>query len=423
LIACWALAAAAGLDTARIESLTGAKGALDEEEGVFKVSVPRSDLTVTAAGVRITPPMGLTSWAAFKQAGEHAMVMGDLVLLEDQVNPVMSVALDQGLEVTALHNHFFWDTPRVMFMHISGLGDEATLASAVGRVFARIAETSGGKGDVPRAEIDPARTTLDPKKIDAVLGHPGTLSGGVYKVVIGRTAGMHGHDVGAAMGVNTWAAFAGSDERAVVDGDFAMLESELQGVLKALRGAGIDVVAIHHHMTGEEPRILFLHYWGVGRTVDLAQGLRAALEVTALPKRVSTDTVVFVCERGSVKSLMAREWFDRLAGGRGLGLRAVARGMKPDPSVPTAIGAGLRRDGFDVSSFEPRALAPGDLARATRIVAIGVDRSAIAAPADVPVESWEGIPPATQQYEAARDALRARIEGLLAALEGAERAR
>jgi chromate transporter len=272
--------APAGLDTARIETLTGAKGALDEKEGVFRVSVPRTDLTVSAAGVRITPPLGLTSWAAFKRASAHAMVMGDLVLLEDQVNPVMSVALDEGLEVTALHNHFFWDTPKVMFMHIGGSGEETALASAVGRVFGRIKATSGGKGEVPRADIDPARTTLQPARIEAILGHPGALASGVYRVTIGRKARMHGEDVGAAMGVNTWAAFAGSDELAVVDGDFAMRESELQGVLRALRRGGINVVAIHHHMAGEEPRILFLHYWGVGPTEGLARALRSALDQT-----------------------------------------------------------------------------------------------------------------------------------------------
>jgi len=271
-------AAFSALDTARIERLTGAKGALVEKEGVFKVSVPRSDLSITAAGVHITPPMGLTSWAAFQRVGNHTMVMGDQVLLEDQVNPVMSVALDNGLEVTALHNHFFWDTPKVMFMQIAGMGDEARLAAAVGKVFAKIQETSGGKGKVPTADLDPSKTTLDPKKIEAVLGVPGVLKDGVYKVVIGRPARMHGGAIGGAMGVNTWAAFVGSDDKAVVDGDFAMLESELQGVLKALRRAGIDVVAIHQHMTGEEPRILFLHFWGIGPPASLATGLRTALD-------------------------------------------------------------------------------------------------------------------------------------------------
>jgi hypothetical protein len=279
-----AAARAPGLDTARIEELTGAKGTLDAKEGVFKVNVPRSDLSVTAGGVHVTPPLGLTSWAAFQTEGAgQAMVMGDLVLLEDQVNPVMSVALDNGLEVTALHNHFFWDSPKVMFMHIGGMAAQDVLATAVGKVFTRIKDTSGGAGEVLKADIEPAKSTLTTAKIDAAVGQKGDLSNGVYKITIGRTTRMHGHEVGKTMGVNTWAAFAGSDDRAVVDGDFAMLESELQAVLKALRHAGINIVAIHQHMAGEQPRILFLHYWGIGPAESLAQGLRAALDVTGAP--------------------------------------------------------------------------------------------------------------------------------------------
>ena len=267
------------LDTARIEQLTGMKGKLDEKEGVFKVALPRTDIEARAAGVRITPALGLTAWAAFQRVGTHVMVMGDMVLTEDQVNPVMSTALESGLEVTALHNHFFWDTPKVMFMHIGGMGAEEKLATAVGKVFAKIKETAGGKGEVPRADIDPAKSSFDPKRIEAVLG-PGEDKDGVFRVTIGRTTRMNGHEMGKAMGVNTWAAFAGSDERAVVDGDFAMTEGELQGVLKALRKAGILIVAIHNHMAGEQPRILFLHYWGIGRAEDLARGVRSALDVT-----------------------------------------------------------------------------------------------------------------------------------------------
>ncbi len=263
---------------AQVEALTGAKGAFNASEGVFKVSVPRADLRVIVSGVKMTPPMGLTSWAAFKTLKSHTVVMGDLVLLEEQVNPIMSVALDNGLEVTALHNHFLWDTPKVMFMHIAGHGELQQLAAAVGKVFAKIKETSEAPSGPPAVDIDPARTTLDPKKIEAVIGATGQLKDGVYKLIIGRSTMMRGHSMGATMGVNTWAAFAGSDDQAVVDGDFAMLESELQPVLKALRNAGINIVAIHQHMTGESPRILFLHYWGIGSTTQLAQGLRAALE-------------------------------------------------------------------------------------------------------------------------------------------------
>jgi hypothetical protein len=281
LIACWAAPyshAAQPLDTAKIEQLTGAKGKMDEKEGAFKVSLPRGDIDVIAGGVKMTPPMGLTCWASFMKMGDQTMVMGDQVLLEDQVNPVMSVALDNGLEVTALHNHFFWDSPKVIFMHIAGTGDETKLAEAVGKVFAKIKQTSGGKGEAIKADIDTSKSNIDPKKIDQIIGQPGELNKGIYKVTIGRTTTMMGHDVGNTMGVNTWAAFAGSDDKAVVDGDFAMTEQELQGVLKALRSAGIQIVAIHNHMTGESPRIMFLHFWGVGSTTELAGGIKAALD-------------------------------------------------------------------------------------------------------------------------------------------------
>jgi len=274
-----ALSAAEGkLDTAKIEQLTGVKGELSEKEGVFTVRVPRTDLQVTAAGVKMNPAMGLTSYAAFMKVGAKTMIMGDTTLLEDQVNPVMSVALDSGLEVTALHNHFFWDSPKVMFMHIGGMGDEEKLAAAVGKVFAKIKETSGGKGQIPRADLDPAKTSLDPKNIEGIMARKGQMGSGVYKITIGRSTKMGGHEVGNAMGINTWAAFVGSDQEAVVDGDFVMLEKELQSVLKALRAAGINVVAIHNHVEMESPRIVFLQYWGVGSTTDLAKGLKAALD-------------------------------------------------------------------------------------------------------------------------------------------------
>jgi len=177
--------------------------------------------------------MGLTSWAAFKSAGDQVMVTGDLVLQEDQVNPVLSIALDNGIEVTALHNHFLWDTPKVMFMHIGCMGDLDKLATSVGKIFLEIKNTSGGKTHGPHTPFAANKTSLDPKAIETIIGVPVEKAGEVYKVTIGRSTMMAGHDAGKAMGVNTWAAFAGSDKKAVVDGDFAMLESELQGVLKA----------------------------------------------------------------------------------------------------------------------------------------------------------------------------------------------
>jgi hypothetical protein len=270
------------LDTAKIEQLTGAKGKMDEKEGVFKVSVPRGDLKVTTAGVKMTPPLGLTSWAAFKTVGDHTAVMGDTVMTEDQVNAVMSAALDNGLEVTALHNHFFWDSPKVMFMHIGGMGDAEKLASAVGKVFAKLKETSGGSVEIPKVDIDSAKNTLDTKKLDETFAAKGeTAPNGVHKVTIAKLTKMHGSDMGSAMGVNTWAAFAGADQQAIVDGDFAMYEDELQGVLKSLRGSGINIVAIHNHMTHENPRVVFLHYWGVGPAQELARAVKAALDTQA----------------------------------------------------------------------------------------------------------------------------------------------
>ena len=281
LVVCPAISYAeeVGLDTARIEQLTGLKGSYDAKEGVFTVRYPRSDLDVNAGGIHITAPFGLTAWAAFTRTGPHVTVMGDMVMLEDQVNPVMSVALDSGLQVTALHNHFFWESPRVMFMHIGGMGAEEELARAVGKVFTKIKDTAGGRGETLRVQIDPAKTTLNPDPIAEILGVKGDLAKGIYKVTVGRTTSMNGHDMGKSMGVNSWAAFAGSDERAVVAGDIAMHEDELQAVLKTLRANRINIVAIHNHMTGESPRIVFLHYWGVGTTRDLATGVKAAFDL------------------------------------------------------------------------------------------------------------------------------------------------
>lgn len=266
------------LDTVKIEQLTHTKGKLDESESVFKVSQPRTDLSVIVAGVKMTPAMGLTSWASFQIAGDHVMVMGDMVLLEDQINPVMSAALDNGLEVTALHNHFLWDTPKVMFMHIGGEGSLDKLATAVDKVFAKVQETRVSKGLLPTSSFDAAKTSLDPKQIETIIGVPAEKAGDVYKVTLERTTQMNGHSAGKAMGVNTWAVFAGNNEQAIVEGDFAMLESELQGVLKALRSSGIAITSIHHHMVNETPKIVFLHYWGAGSSSSLAKAIKTALD-------------------------------------------------------------------------------------------------------------------------------------------------
>ena len=274
------------IDPAAVATATGAKP--EQADKVVKVSFPRNDVPVTVDGWSGMPPfMGLTSWAAFtpgEKPGVEAMVMGDLVLFEDEVNPTMSAALDNGLEVTALHNHFFYDKPKVFFMHIGGEGSVDKLGKgvkaavdAVKPVRQKSAQPSEGFG----ATALTLPSKIDGSKLNPVLTVQGQTKDGMYKAVMGRTTtAACGCSVGKAMGVSTWAAFAGSDENAVVDGDFAVSEAELQPVLKALRGGGINIVAIHHHMTDEKPRILFLHYWGRGTAISLAKTVKQALDLT-----------------------------------------------------------------------------------------------------------------------------------------------
>ena len=277
-----ASAHAATLDTAKIEQLTGLKGALNTNENAFKVTSPRNDLKVSVDGWTMPPFMGLTSWAAFDQ-GEmaDAVVMGDLVLLQDEVNPVMSAALDGGLSVTALHNHFFFDDPKVYFMHIWGEDTVEKLATGVKKALDKVKE-------IRAAHPQPATTFGGPtlplvnaitaKSLEDILGEKGQTNNGMFKVVIGRMTRVFEMKMEKEMGVNTWAAFAGTDDNALVDGDFAVLEKELQPVLKSLRNEGIFIVAIHSHMTDEVPRMLFLHYWGRGKAESLAQSLKKTLD-------------------------------------------------------------------------------------------------------------------------------------------------
>ena len=269
------------LDTAKIEQITGMKGSYNEKENVFKVTTPRNDVPVAVDGWKMPPFMGLGPWAAFTPHGSGAMVMGDMVLFEDEVNPAMSAALDAGLEVTGLHNHFFYDQPKVYFMHIGGQGPVDRLATGVRAVFDAV-KAIRGRNAQPRAafgdEPIPDQSSISAEPLQKILGTKGQVNNGMFKAVIGRTTRMHGTTVGNEMGVNTWAAFAGSDDNAVVDGDFAMREDELQTVLKSMRKEGINIVAIHHHMSGEQPKFLFLHYWGRGKAGDLARSLRKTLD-------------------------------------------------------------------------------------------------------------------------------------------------
>ena len=290
IFAAMSISALAALDTAKIDHLTGLKGKLNEKEGVYKVTFPRDDVKVRISGWAMPPLMGLGTWAAFTETKNGAMVMGDTVLFEDEVNPVMSIALDNGLSVTALHNHFFFDEPKVYFMHIEGEGSVDKLAGAIRKIYDTI-KTIRGPNAKPANTFEegvlgqgslPEKNSINAAPLNEIFGMQGESKDGMVKFTIGRPAKMHGVKIDKEMGVNTWAAFAGSDDNAVVDGDYAVTEDELQPALKALRVGGINIVAIHSHMTHENPRILFLHYWGRGSSKKLAQAVKGALLVTGL---------------------------------------------------------------------------------------------------------------------------------------------
>jgi Domain of Unknown Function (DUF1259) len=251
----------------------------DFKAGVLKVNIPRNDLKMTIQGVSTPTPFGFGGWIALTKAADGSdVMMGDLVLLQDEVNPVLSALLDNGIDVTALHNHFFWDDPHVYFMHVHGMGKATDLARRVkpgldliGHVTPAPPAPWGGGTGAP----------LDTAKLAKIVGHEGEQSGAVYKITVGRDdLGMkeHGAVINARMGLNTWAAFVGTQEDAAIAGDVAMLENEITPVLKALRKNGLDVVAIHHHMTGDRPLVIFLHYWGRGPAEKLAVGFKAALD-------------------------------------------------------------------------------------------------------------------------------------------------
>src|SRR5207248_4365432 len=283
------LSAQSDLDTAKIDQLTGLKGKMNQAEGVYKVTFPRDDVKISVDGWTMPPFMGLGTWAAFiKGTHTEAMVMGDTVLFEDEVNPVMSVALDNGLSVTALHNHFFFDHPKVYFMHIEGEGTVEKLASALKKVYDT---TRAIRGPDPKPAESfsvvgqaslPEKHSINAAPLNEILGIQGESKDGMVKFTIGRPAKMHDVTIDKDMGVNTWAAFAGSDDNAIVDGDFAVTEDELQPVLRSLLKGKINIVAIHQHMTHEEPRIMFFHYWGRGQAKDLANAVKGGLLVGGL---------------------------------------------------------------------------------------------------------------------------------------------
>ena len=271
------------LDTAVIEKITGVKG--KSNNGEYKITIPQNDLNVEVDGFKIIPPMGLGTWIAFTPAKNGAMIMGDIILTETDLKPVQQEVIRQGLTISAIHNHFVRNHPNVMYMHIGGMGKTEDMAQKAKAVLDKVAESrghnpaTGSVADVPYS--------IDSKKLDVILGYKAEMSKGVYKYTIGRpdvSLKEHGVTVTTFFGFNTWAAFQGTPDHAAVAGDFTMLEDEVAPVIKALIENGIEVVAVHNHMVHEQPRIFFLHYWGVGNAEQLAKGLKEALDQTAKKK-------------------------------------------------------------------------------------------------------------------------------------------
>jgi hypothetical protein len=267
------------LDAGKIGAASGSK-ATTTKDGVVRLGWARTDVKVTVDGMPYAPAGGLGSWAAFTPTKHGAMVMGDTVVFQDEVTAAMDAAFANGLEVTGLHNHFFFDEPKVYFMHIGGQGEPEKLAAGVKAMWDAIKHV---RRDAPQpaatfAGKAPKAGTITAEPLDKIFSLKADTQGGVVKYTIARDGKMHGVKVGGSMGLTTWAAFQGSDDNAVVAGDFIMSASEVQPVLRALRKGNLHVVALHNHMIGEEPAYYFVHYWGKGPAQDLARGFSGALD-------------------------------------------------------------------------------------------------------------------------------------------------
>ncbi len=267
-----------------VEQALGKSGIL-QPGGVFKINLPRHDLNVTVGGVRLKPALALGSWVAFKRMGRQAMVMGDLVLTEDEVSAVMMKLQAGGIEQTALHNHVLDESPRVMYMHISGRGDPVKMARSIHAALALsktpFTTTSGG---AQSQSLD-----INTEQIERIIGRSGKANGGVYQFSIARAEKImdNGMEVPPAMGVATAINFQPTgDRRAAITGDFVLVASEVNPVIRALRENGIEVTALHSHMLNETPRLFFMHFWANNNALNLARGIRAALDKTNSAKTI-----------------------------------------------------------------------------------------------------------------------------------------
>lgn len=266
-------------DSDKIEQITGIKGESSEKKSVFKITAPRTDVKVKVNDWTFPPFMGIASWISFKKDGNSLMAMGDLALFSDEINPVIKELRAKGIWITGLHHHLLYDHPRLYFMHVLGRGDAESLASAIKGAFdviKKIRVTNYFPADRFQGLNIPFRSSISKEIVQGILDVDCEINKGVVKVVIGRVDNL-GVEIGKEMGVNSWAAFGGSNEVAVIDGDFALFEGEIQAVIDALQEANINIVAIHNHMIYENPRLIFLHFFGKGKVRDLAEGFKSAL--------------------------------------------------------------------------------------------------------------------------------------------------
>jgi protein-tyrosine-phosphatase len=398
----------------------------DFRDGVLKVNIPRNDLRVTIDQRPAPTPFGFGGWIALtKGDGGHQVLMGDLVLTEDEVNRVMSALLDNGLEVTALHNHFFREQPRIFYMHVHGMGTADDLARKVKPALDLIGKGSKAGAPAPTAAASSAPAGVDGAAVAKIIGHQGEQNGPVYKITIGRPdidLREHGAVINARMGLNTWAAFAGTDADAMVAGDVAMLEGELTPVLKALRANGLDIVAIHHHMTGVKPAVIFLHYFGTGPAAKLATGVRAAVDVLGKQQaaQATAPTVLFLCPHGAGKSVLASAYFQRLAKERGLNVRVESAGTEPDPTVAPVVAKHLRQNGYELPISTPRKVTADEVTSADVVISLGCDLSGLPQPKGA-LQRWDEVPGPGEDLEGADEAIRRRVTALVEELLARQR--
>jgi Domain of Unknown Function (DUF1259) len=274
---------AASIDWQKVDDALGRKPAVSDD--VRRYGFPRSDLTVTLDGVTIKPALALGGWIAFKPMHGEAMVMGDLVLLESEVNPVMLKMIEGGLDITAVHNHLLRASPATFYMHVGGHGDPVKMATVIHDALA----VSKTPMTVPTAASPPPAVDLDTAQLDKLIGAKGQANGGVYQFNVPRTDPIKENDMvmapvgpmGVAIAINFQPTGGG---KAAITGDFVLSSDEVNPVIKALRANGIDVTAVHSHMLDEQPRLFFLHFWASDDALKLAKGLRAALDKTASTK-------------------------------------------------------------------------------------------------------------------------------------------